>query len=218
MQPIPGSTRLLPDEFVQNDIAGAIDLLLREEPTPAAYALSKRPAPVAAGFKIMAHQIRALDDEFGFWQHLRQADIKVIVVLRYNILWQYVSDLTTIATGQPTAWEGFDKVKRAKIDVPLDRLEAGLARIMAEKRYLLDQTRTLEHRRLVYEDFKNNYQVVEDLLPWLIGYKHKVTTKLQKQNPDNLRARVANFKALTGELHKLGLNHLIQEYNHGPSS
>lgn len=216
MQPLRGSKRLLPELMVQTDIVGAMELLLREEPTPARFSLSKKPAPVAAGFKIMVHQIRALDNEFGFWEHLRTGNIKPVLVFRYNILWQYVSDLITMATGQTTAWSGFDTVKRSKVTVPIATLGQKLSQLMREKRYALSQVAGLEHRRLVYEEFKTDYQTVGDMLPWLIGQEHKVTTRLQKQNPDDLRARVNNFSAVVGELHKLGLSHLIHERSPWP--
>jgi len=207
MQPIADSNCLLPEAMVQDRLSDAMDLLLSQEVLPDQWVLSKKAGAVASGFKIMAHQLQALKHEELFWQYLRANKIKVILVFRHNIVMQYVSDLIVKETRQAACW-GDDPIQ-AKVEVPIDSLERNIRRIMREKKYLIAKCHGLQHKRLRYEQFKDNYEPVEKVLEWLIGEKYSVKSRLQKQNPDSLRERVINFDALVSELNRLGFAHLV---------
>jgi hypothetical protein len=73
----------------------------------------------------------------------------------------------------------------------------------------------LSRRRIKYEDFKDTVEPVEDILEWLIGERHPLTTKLSKQNPDSLQARVTNYNELVSELKHLELSHLLVDTEPG---
>jgi LPS sulfotransferase NodH len=209
MRPVAGSACLLPEIMVQHNIQRALKILFAAEPPPQQWILSRKRGDRACGFKIMAHQLQGLKSEPQLWDYLVSNQIKTILCLRYNILMQYVSDLITIETRQPTCWDG--KVKTARVKVRIDTLELELKRIMRQKQYLIDNVEQLglPSRRIKYEDFKDDVTPVEDLLCWLIGEHYPVTTKLVKQNPDSLRARVINYDALAREVSRLGLDHLL---------
>jgi hypothetical protein len=184
-----------------------MNLLLARQAPPDQWVLSKKEATHAAGFKIMAHQIQALKSELEFWAYLEESGVKVLLVFRENIVMQYVSDLIVQHTRQAACWVG--EPKTAKVVVQLGCLEKNLRRIQSQKRYLVHKSQSLDRRRVEYEEFKDNVESIEALLPWLIGERYNLTTKLQKQNPDSLRERVSNYGALVGELRRLGLEHLI---------
>lgn len=209
MRPVQGSSCLLPEAMVQHNIERAFKILFSPEPPPQQWIQSRKRGDTAAGFKIMAHQIRGLKSEPAFWQYLVNEQIPVILCFRYNILMQYVSDLITIATRQPTCWDG--NVRTAKVQVDIPSLELEMKRIIDEKTYLIDKVNEhkLKKLRLKYEDFKDDVVPVEDALYWLIGEKYHLTTKLSKQNPDSLRARVTNYDELEAEVQRLGLAHLL---------
>lgn len=207
MKPIPGSKCLLPEIMVQNNLPRALNLLLARKAPPDKWILSRREATHAAGFKIMAHQLQALRSEPVFWEYLAENNIKVLLVFRYNVVMQYVSDLIVQETRQPTCWVG--NPETAKVLVPLNTLEKNIRRIVRQKQYLINKSKFLDHRRITYEKFKDTVKPIEVLLPWLIGEKYNLTTKLQKQNPGSLRERVYNYDALINELHRLNLNHLV---------
>lgn len=209
MKPIKGSKCLLPEAMVQTNLPRALRLLFDRKPPPEKWVLSRKEAPKAAGFKIMAHQLMALKSEPVFWQYLVDHKIKVILVFRYNTVMQYISDLIVQKTYQPTCWDG--DIKTAQVKVPIESLEKNLRRIMMEKRYLVKKVTELglEKRRLKYEDFKDDITPVSRLIPWLIGERAPLTTKLSKQNPDSMRARVKNYNELVRELQRLNLDHLI---------
>lgn len=209
MRPIQGSTCLLPEPMVQNNLPRALRLLFSPEPPPDTWILSRKRGDLAAGFKIMAHQLQALRSEAVFWEYLAQEKIPVVLCFRYNILMQYVSDLIAMATRQSTCWDG--KVRTAKVVVPVETLGRELRRIMAEKKYLLQRVEGagLEKRRVRYEDFKDDVAPAEALFTWLTGEKAPLTTKLSKQNPDALCDRVTNYDRVVAEIRKLGLERLL---------
>jgi very-short-patch-repair endonuclease len=174
---------------------------------PDQWMLGKKVGAVASGFKIMAHQVQALKEERLFWKYLADHRIKVVMVFRYNIIMQYVSDLITIETRQPACWNE-DPIP-TKVKVHIGSLEHNIRRIMREKKYLIDKCKYLPHKRIVYEQFKNNCGPAERILEWLIKEKRLVKSRLRKQNPDSLRERVINFDALVAELKRLGFAHLV---------
>lgn len=207
MRPIVGSNCLMPENLVQNNLIRALDYLFAEEALPDKWILSKRKATIAAGFKIMAHQIQGLRNEEIFWEYLHRYDIKVVIVFRNNIVMQYISDLIVAQTRQCTCWTGDPRT--AKVEVPIDSLRANLRRIRQEKQYLFEKSKLLDRRKLAYEEFKDTVEPVRIILPWLTGEEYFPTTKLQKQNPDSMKNRVTNYKALIKELQRLKLDHLI---------
>lgn len=215
MRPVVGSSCLLPEAMVQNNLLRAFKILFSPEAPPSQWIQSRKVGNLAAGFKIMAHQIRGLKSEQVFWKYLADEKIPVILCFRYNIIMQYVSDLITLATRQPTCWDG--NIKTAKVQVNIPSFELEMRRIINEKTYLIDKVNEygLEKRRIKYEDFKDDVIPVEDILYWLIGERCGLTTKLSKQNPDSLRARVTNYDELAAEAMRLDLGHLLVENEPG---
>ncbi len=211
MKPIKGSTCLLPEKMVQDNLLRALNLLFSPNPLPEQWVLSRKKANRAAGFKIMAHQLQGLRSEQIFWEYIVAEKIKVILCFRYNILMQHISDLITQQTRQPACWDG--KIKTARIYLNPKDINPSLALIMKQKKYLIDTVANLgiEAKRIKYEDFKNNIKPVEDLLYWLIGERSPLTTKLSKQNSDNLADRVLNYEEVVAEINRLGLSHLLGE-------
>lgn len=209
MKPIKGSKCLLPETMVQSNISHALDILFARPAPPEQWVLSRKEAKIAAGFKIMAHQLIALNSEPDFWKYLVNNKVKVIMVFRDNIAMQYISDLIVQETYQSTCWDG--NVKTARVVVPIDSLGKQLRRIMIEKKYIIDKVNAcgLDSRRLKYENFKDDITPVNNILPWLIGESATLTTKLSKQNPDSMMARVKNYNELINELRRLNLSHLI---------
>lgn len=209
MKPIPGSPGLIPEVLIQNKLEPTLNKLLSKGPLPQNWNSTSKTAEIAAGFKIMAHQVRGLKHSELFWEYLHKNSIKVLLVFRENIAMQYISDLIVKKTRQCAVWSG--EPKTAQVEVPIKSLRENLRRIKEERRYLLERSRNLDRRRLTYEKFKDNITTVESILPWLTGAKYNVTSKLQKQNPDSMRSRVTNYDQLVAELRRLKFDHLISE-------
>jgi len=209
MRPMPDdSTCLIPEELVQNNINEALDIILSKQPPPDEWVLSSRVASLAAGFKIMAHQIQSLKSEEMFWTYLHRYNIKALLIVRDNIAMQYVSDLITKVTREPTCWIGTPKI--AKVEVPISTLGENLLRIRRERRYLLDKSKLLDRRILTYEQFKDTVEPMEKIFHWITGKTSSLITKLQKQNPDSLKSRVLNYEDLADELKRLGYPGLLE--------
>lgn len=209
MKPIPGNRGLIPEPVIQNNLKLALNKLLNKDPIPPKWNCNDKPAEVAAGFKIMAHQIRGLKEPEVFWDYLAENNVKALLVFRENIAMQYISDLIVKKTRECAVWSG--EPKTAKVMVPIKTLRQNLRRIKEERRYLLLKSKGLDRRRLTYEKFKDNITMVESILPWLTGATYNVATKLQKQNPDSMRARVINYDELVSELRRLKFDNLISE-------
>lgn len=209
MQPVLSRRQpdLLPDDLVQDRIGRALDILFSPDRIPEHLSRNDRIGRTASGFKIMAHQIRALKKEKLFWKYLSDNHVKVVILDRHNVVMQYVSDLIVTQTRQAACWDG--KPITSKVEVPLESLEENIRRIMLEKKYLLEKCKFLPYKRLRYEQFKDNCEPVERVLEWLIGEKYSVESHLRKQNPDSLRERVTNYDALVAELNRLGFAHLV---------
>lgn len=207
MQPIEGSICLVPEDLVYFRLEYALDLLFGPEPPPPEWVVTSKRSRVASGFKMMAHQIRALPNAADFWRYLSQNNVKVLVVLRDNILLQYTSDLIVQETRQCTCWEG--DVKRARVEVPIGTLKSKLKRIEEEKNFILRRASCYDHYIIRYEEFKDNISVVESAFEWLVGFQHPLVTRLTKQNPDRLADRVTNYEELAAEVVKIGLGDLL---------
>lgn len=211
MRPVQGSNCLLPEPMVQNNLQRAFRILFSPDQPPQPWIMSNKRGDLAAGFKIMAHQIQALRSVDEFWQYLVDEKILVVICLRYNILMQFVSDQITRVTRQSTCWDGNVRTAQVTLDIP--SLGKELRRIMAEKKYLIQKVDSLglQKWRLRYEQFKDSVEPVEDLFTWLTGEKAHLTTKLSKQNPDALRDRVTNYDQVAAEIRRLGLDHLLAD-------
>jgi hypothetical protein len=207
----PTGNEMFPDIVVQYDLISILNVIFNPDPILNLSMPINRRADIAAGFKIMIHQIRALRSEHLFWQYLKERNVKTILVLRHNIVMQYISDLITIATGQTSCWDG--KLKTTRISVPIDTLEEKLENILKERKYIINIIRSmgLNYRRLNYENFKDDIGTVNNILPWLIGEKGYLSSRLCKQNPDSMSMRVKNYDELVGKLRELGMSKYIIE-------
>lgn len=207
--PNNGRRCLLPEAMVQHNIERALDILFSPDPPPEQWIVNRKRGDTAVGFKIMAHQLLGLKSEPDFWEYLTSRRIKVILCFRYNILMQYVSDMITIVTRQPACWDG--NVRTAQVRINTRTLGFELQKTVEQRKYLTDTVLKLglDHRQVMYEDFKDTTEPAEDLLYWLIGERKRLTTKLSKQNPDSLQARVSNYDELVAEVNNLGLGYLL---------
>jgi hypothetical protein len=206
MRPTTTSHCLLPQQLIQNNLYRALDILFDVEPPPSKWIASNKRAELLVGFKIMAHQIMALKNQAEFWEYLASHSIKIILCFRHNLLMQYVSDMITTVTKQSACWDG--QVRSSKVTLDVSKLGAVFRTTVEQRAFLRNNIGTV-HREIYYEDFKDSTLPVEDLMEWLIGQKHKLSTKLSKQNPDGLAARVHNYDEVVAEVRRLGFAHLL---------
>jgi len=205
MQPLLGN--LMPEEMVQNDITKTLDILFDEEPPT--WIQTTRFATLAAGFKIMAHQVAALRQENIFWYYLKEHAVKAVIIFRHNILLQHISDLIVRVTNQPVCWDG--NIVTARVEVPIQTLADDLKAIVSQRNYLLNKAKqySLDYTKLAYESYQHNTAAVAELLPWLVGETYVLKSKLMKQNPNSVFDRVVNYDAIADELRRIGMLYLL---------
>lgn len=202
----PNGIRIVPQQLL-NDIQQTIDILLSENQLPPQWDMSKKTATLAAGFKIMTHQILALPSPDQFWQYISKINCKILIISRRNKLMQIISDQIAKETGQPAAWD--EPVKSFKVYINVNAISDQLDNIRKADEYILLKTRAFNKKIIYYEDFNGNYSTIENILPWLLSSKHKLTTKLRKQNPDIMRQRVINYDQLQRQAEILNIQHML---------
>jgi len=212
MQPLPNDKHLIPQLMVDRSLAIVMDKMFSKEgisPDLTQDWLSKRTASKAVGFKIMIHQIMALKQKAIFWKSLSKHKARIIINYRQNILMQYVSDVIAARTGKSTCYDG--KPITAEVVIPIASLCDNLKKIVDEQKSIAELIRkvNLPTYKLKYEEFKDNVLPIENLNRWLTGDKISLTTRMSKQNPENLKARVKNYHDLAKEVRRLGLENLL---------
>jgi len=212
MQPLPNDKHLIPQLMVDRSLAIVMDKMFSKEgisPDLTQDWLSKRTASKAVGFKIMIHQIMALKQKEIFWKSLSKHKARIVINYRQNILMQYVSDVIAARTGKSTCYDG--KPITAEVVIPIASLCENLKRIVDEQKSIAELVRkvNLPTYKLKYEEFRDNVLPIENLNRWLTGDKIGLTTKMSKQNPENLKARVKNYHDLAKEVRRLGLENLL---------
>lgn len=212
MQPLPNDKHLIPQLLVDRSLATVMDQMFSKDGIASDMTqdwLSKRSASKAVGFKIMIHQIMALKQKEIFWKSLVKHKAKIVVNYRQNILMQYVSDIIAARTGKSTCYDG--KPITTEVMIPVASLGDNLKRIVDEQKSIAELIRkvNLPTYKLKYEEFRDNVEPIENLNRWLTGDKINLTTKMSKQNPENLKARVKNYHDLAKEVRRLGLENLL---------
>ncbi len=205
LQPAPEKGGILPDSLVHDHLAQAMDILFtRKMPNM----LRRRPksCPVM-GFKIMIHQIQALRSEEEFWRILFK-DLKLLVILRRNILRQIVSEEICKAGVRTAYWN--EDPPRIKVKVPVPRMLSRMREIEAERRYLNHRLHGRVFRQFWYEDIKDNLSKVSNVLPYLGCKQIQLRTRLRQQNAGDLKDLIINYRAVAAALERLNLEQYLE--------
>jgi hypothetical protein len=204
LQPKPKAGEILPDKLVHDHLPQALDVIFTKK---LPHLLKRqKPCPVM-GFKIMVHQIQALRSEEEFWRILFK-DLKLLVILRRNILRQIVSE-EICKLGVRTAYWGIDPPK-AKVKVPVPLMIKRMGEIQAERRYLNSRLYGRVFKRFWYEDIKNNLSKVSNALPYLGCKQVELRTRLRQQNAGDLKDIITNYRAVARTLERLNLEHFLE--------
>lgn len=203
----PNGQRIVPQSDLRN-ISSVINRLLSEDKLPNEWDMSYKTAKKAAGFKIMVHQILSLHSPDQFWQHIRNIQCKLLLIIRKNKLMQIISDQIAKNTKQPAVWEGIPATQKVYINT--SNLTRQLENISKQEQYMISQSSYFNKKIIYYEDFKDEHQNVARILPWLIDENHHLTTSLRKQNPDDIKERVINYEQLVSIARHLNIQHMLE--------
>lgn len=169
---------------------------------------------VAAGFKIMSHQISGMPNSEEFWNLLRYYNVRIVRLYRHNIIKQITSDYIVTRTRQSVVYDGKQDAGTVKIRLPVNRLENDI-KIIREHQSYIDRNVSkygLNNLLVTYEDYEHNLSYISDVvMPYYIGRSVKVTARTKRQNPERLRDRLVNYRELVSELRRLNMESFIKD-------
>lgn len=153
----------------------------------------------AKGFKLMQFQTYYTP---GILDYLKKNNIKVIVLIRKNVLRNTLSDLRARHSG---VYHNENGVKvAAKFSVDLEELGRKMQQIEGFNRQLEKQTEGMNRKIVYYEDFENWDAAMDDILKYLEVKSTQVTAASKKLNPENLSDMIENYTAFSEWLQQKG--------------
>ncbi|MFT4155753.1 hypothetical protein [Parafilimonas sp.] len=146
----------------------------------------------ARGFKLMYYQTFYMP---GLIKYLKKNNIKVILLLRENILRNALSDLRARATGIYHNLEDNEEKRSglSKLKVDIDTLKQKMADIVRQNRQLESIVSNMDYIKLRYEDFGEWDVTINRIADFLHVAQLPVTAGAKKLNPDALKDMIENY-------------------------
>lgn len=144
----------------------------------------------AIGFKLIT-------DHFKKYRNIRKYliknNIKVIYLTRKNLLKKHISSLTA---ARRNLYASKEKVSTIRINVSPRNVLQSLENLHKEEKDLEKAIDGLNTIQITYEDLKKNmHNECSKILSFLdVDFQAKLTTKLVKINPDNLKEVIENYE------------------------
>ena len=155
----------------------------------------------AVGFKTKLRDVRS-PTEFASMLHER--DVRVICLLRWNLVKQAISHANAVRLHERTGeWNRRRPVDLGKLTVEPRQLIGDMERIAAERRTLLDFVADVGRPALVmqYEDLLSRPEESFELAFRFLGVDSEpVTSSTTKNTADDLRTAVENYEELCSAL------------------
>jgi Sulfotransferase domain len=172
------------------------------------YSEKKNESIKAKGFKLMHFQTYYTP---GIFSYLKRKDVKVILLIRKNVLRNTLSDLRARST-KVYHNEGDDAVAtipRFKVDI--HELGKKMQQIEGFNKQLVESTENLNRKIIYYEDFENWDDTISDVLDYLQVSKITLQAASKKLNPDNLEEMIENFSEMSGWLTQNGYGKYLND-------
>jgi LPS sulfotransferase NodH len=147
----------------------------------------------AKGFKLMHFQTYYTP---GIFSYLKRNDVKVIVLIRKNILRNTLSDLRARATKVYHNEGDTTTLTISKFDVHVEELVKKMRQIESFNKQLENSTADLERKIIYYEDFENWDETISGVLKYLNVANIPLKAASKKLNPDNLEDMVGNYQEM----------------------
>ncbi len=145
----------------------------------------------AKGFKLMLFQTFYIP---GIFSYLKKHDVKVIVLIRKNILRNALSDLRGRATKIYHNDGDVATITIPKFRVDANKLEKKIKQIELFNKQLISNTTNLERKIIYYEDFENWNETISDVLKYLEVEDVPLNAATKKLNPIDLEDMISNYK------------------------
>jgi LPS sulfotransferase NodH len=157
----------------------------------------------AKGFKLMHFQTYYTP---GIFNYLRNHGVKVIVLIRKNILRNTLSDLRARST---KIYHTNGNVATATIPmfhVKVNELEKKMKQIESFNKQLDKSTANLDRKIIYYEDYENWNETISGVLKYLNVADMPLQAVSKKLNPDSLKDMIANYEEVETWLNAYGYN------------
>jgi LPS sulfotransferase NodH len=146
----------------------------------------------ARGFKLMYYQTFYTP---GLLSYLKKNNIKIILLLRENILRNALSDLRARSTGIYHNQEDNEEQRShlTKLQVNTDDLQQKMNDIVRQNNQLTGLVKDMDFMKIRYEDFAEWDATMKKLETFLGVPAAAISEGAKKLNPDNLQDMIENF-------------------------
>ena len=146
----------------------------------------------AKGFKLMYYQTFYLP---GLITYLKKNNIKVILLLRENVLRNALSDMRARATGV-YHYQDDNEIQRSglpKLNVKTELLKQKMDGIVKQNKKLESLVRDMDYIKIRYEDFMEWNTTINRISDFLNVPKYEISAGAKKLNPVVLKDMISNY-------------------------
>lgn len=159
----------------------------------------------ARGFKLMHFQTAYLP---GIIDYLKKNDVKVILLLRENLLKNTLSDLRARHTGvYHNSGASTEKLPKFKVDV--ETLGKKMAEIDTFNKQLEHVTADMNRLKVTYEEFDNWDATMQKVLNFINVSGKSIAPVSKKLNPDKLEDMIENYDEMKAWLQQHNYAHFL---------
>ncbi|HEY2726100.1 MAG TPA: hypothetical protein VGI61_02925, partial [Parafilimonas sp.] len=146
----------------------------------------------ARGFKLMYYQTFYMP---GLINYLKKNNIKIILLLRENILRNALSDMRARSTGIYHHQDDNEKRRSglSKLNVDTNDLKQKMDGIVNQNKKLANIADDMDHIKIRYEDFIDWNKTMDRIAAFLNVSTAQISAGAKKLNPDNLQDMIANY-------------------------
>ena len=155
----------------------------------------------ARGFKLMYYQTFYIP---GLIHYLKRNDIKVILLLRENVLRNALSDLRARSTGIYHYQDDNEEQRLglSKLNVDTNVLKQKMDYIIKQNKKLESIVSNMDHLKIYYEDFEDWNDTVNRISDFLEVSRAQIAAGAKKLNPHTLQDMISNYNEVDGWLKK----------------
>ncbi len=146
----------------------------------------------ARGFKLMYYQTYYTP---GLISYLKKNNIKVILLLRENILRNALSDMRARSTGVYHHQDNNEEIRSGlkKLNVDTQELQKKMSAIVKQNKKLAGIVSDMDYIKIRYEDFSDWDKTMNRIEAFLNVSTTVISAGTQKLNPDNLQDMIENY-------------------------
>ena len=165
------------------------------------YADKNKPAIKAKGFKLMLFQTYYTP---GILNYLKKNNVKVILLIRKNVLRNTLSDLRARSTKVYHNQSDADTLTMPMFKVDVEELKKKMHQIENFDKQLENSTADLDRKIIYYEDFENWGATISGILNYINVADMPLKAAQKKLNPNNLENMIENYDEVSKWLNTNG--------------